>query len=259
MGQLSYARLLLEQWRIPVKDIPASSHEGKKEADFLADFGGVRVLIEEKTKEDDPNYLANRAKELEQGGIHEETISIIRNETLSGIVRHAAKQLRSSADKQHDFRLMWLTATGVNAKAKCDQFVATLYGRTNIVERNAGGFRRCYYFRNSDFYRRVTVLDGAVAAYVYGTSITPKLCLNSLSPRYAALRQSSVVAHFGTAVEDPVDLEARGTAFVLDCDLNRKDEAPLLAYLEAKYKTGALMTLDLGYLTASMSLPKEEA
>jgi hypothetical protein len=240
-------------------DIPTSSREGKKEADFLADFGGVRVLIEEKTKEDDPNYLATRAKELEQGGIHEETISLIRNETLSGIIGHATKQLRSSTDKPHDFRLMWFTATGVNAEAKCDQFMATLYGRTNIVELNAGGYRRCYYFRNSDFYRRATVLDGAVAAYVYGTSITPKLCLNSLSPRYAALRQSNVVSPFGTAVEDPADLEARGTAFVLDCNLNRKDEGPLLAYLETKYKTRPLMTLDLGYVSASTLLPKEEA
>jgi hypothetical protein len=258
MAQLSYARLLLEHWGISVEDIPTSDREQKKEADFLASFGKVRVLIEEKTKEDDLNYLSTRAKELEQGGIHEETISLIRNETFSGIIRDAAKQLRSSTDKPHDFRLMWFTATGVNAQAKYEQFMATLYGRTNIVELNADGYRRCYYFRNSDFYRRAAVVDGAVAAYVDGRSITTKLCLNSLSPRYAALRQSSVVSPFGTAVEDPADLEARGTAFVLDCDLNRKDEGPLLAYLETKYKTGPLMTLDLGYTSASMLLPKEE-
>ena len=258
MSQTSYARILLEHWGITVEDIPTSDREEKKEADFLASFGEVRVLIEEKTKEDDPNYLATRSKELEQGGIHEETLSLIRNETLSGIIRDAAKQLRSSTDKPHDFRLMWFTATGVSAQAKYEQFMATLYGRTNLVELNAEGYRRCYYFRNSDFYRHATVIDGAVAAYVDGKSITAKLCLNSLSPRYEALRQSSVVSPFGTAVEDPADLETRGTAFVLNCGLNRKDEGQLLAYLETKYKTGSLMTLDLGYTSASMLLPNEE-
>ncbi len=258
MAQTSYARILLEHWGISIEDIPTSDRDEKKEADFLASFGEVRVLIEEKTKEDDPNYLATSAKELEQGGIHGKTIPLIRNETLSGIIRGAAKQLRSSTDKPHDFRLIWFTATGVDAEAKYEQFMVTLYGRTNIVELNAEGYRRCYYFRNSDFFRRATVVDGAVAAYVDGTSITAGLCLNSLSPRYAELRRSSVVSPFGTAVEDPAGLEARGSAFVLDCDLNRKDEGQLLAYLKTKYKTGPLMTIDLGYTSASMLLPNEE-
>lgn len=258
MTQVSYAKLLLGHWGIPVEDIPTSDSEQKKEADFIASFGKVRVLIEEKTKEDDPNYLSNRAVELEKGGIHEESISLIRNETLSGIIRHATKQLLSSTDKPHDFRLMWFTATGVNAQAQYEQFIATLYGRTYIIEQNAGGYRRCYYFRKSDFYRRASVVDGAVAAYVERSSITAKLCLNSLSPRYAALRQSTVVSPFSTAVEDPGDLEARGTAFILDCALSRKDEGPLLAYLKTKYKTRPLMTLNLGYHSASMLLSTEE-
>ena len=258
MAQTSYARILLEHWGFSVEDIPTSDRDEKKEADFLASFGEVRMLIEEKTKTDDPNYLATRAMELEQGGIHGKTTPLIRNETLSGIIGGAAKQLRSSTDKPHDFRLIWFTATGVDAEAKYEQFMVTLYGRTNIVERNAEGYRRCYYFRYSDFFRRAAVVDGAVAAYVDETSITAKLCLNSLSPRYEALRRSSVVTPFGTAVEDPADLEARGTAFVLDCDLNRKDEGRLLAYLKTKYKTGPLMTIDLGYTSASMLLPNEE-
>ena len=70
MAQTSYARILLEHWGILIEDIPTSDRDEKKEADFLASFGEMRVLIEEKTKTDDPNYLATRAKELVQGGIH---------------------------------------------------------------------------------------------------------------------------------------------------------------------------------------------
>ena len=131
---------------IVVEDIPTSDREKKKEADFFANFGDVRVLIEEKTKEDDPEYLSIRAQKLAQGEVVGESIPIVRSETLSGIIRDAAKQLRSSSDKPHDFRLVWFTATGVHARAKYEQFMATLYGRTNILEMNADGYRHCYYF-----------------------------------------------------------------------------------------------------------------
>jgi hypothetical protein len=256
--QLSYARLLLEAWGMKVEDIPTSGLQNKKEADFLVQFGGARVLIEEKTKEDDPEYLNQRSKKLEQGEIHEVMLPLARNETLSGIIRKAAKQLCSSSDKPHDFRLIWFTATGECSQAKYEQFMATLYGRTNILEMNAGGYRRCYYFRNSDFFRRAAIIDGAVVAYTDGSSISVKLCLNSLSPRFAALRNSDVITPFGSAVEDPTELEANGTAFILDSDLDRNEERPLLAYLQAKYKTRPLMKFDLNYMGASLLVKNDE-
>ena len=259
MPQPSYAKALLTHWNIDVTDIPTSDVEQKQEADFLASFGKSRVLIEEKTKEDDPKYLAKRAKQLEQGEIHATTLTLSRDETLSGLVRDASHQLRSSSDKPHDFRLIWFTATGVHAVSKYEQFMATLYGRTNILEMSASHYRRCYYFRNSDFFRRAEVIDGAIVAHTDGSSISVKLCLNSLSPRFKAIRCSEVLTPFGRAVEDPVELEANGSAFILDCALNRQNESPLLAYLQKKYSTKPLMNFDLGYTNASIRLPKNEA
>jgi hypothetical protein len=188
MQQFSYAKAMLQHWGITVDDIPTSDAEQKQEADFLASFGDVLVLIEEKTKEDDPIYLAKRAEELDRGEIHAATLPISRNETLSGLVRDASRQLRSSSDRPHDFRLMWFTATGVHAEGKYEQFMATLYGRANILEMNTTHYRRCYYFRNADFFRRAEVIDGAIVAHTDGKSISAKLCLNSLSPRYEVLR-----------------------------------------------------------------------
>ena len=258
MPSLSYARKLLEHWGVSIEDIPTSDVAQKKESDFLAKFGDTNVLIEEKTKEDNPDYLAVRASELEQGEIHATTLPIIRNETLSGIVHEASKQLRSSSNLSHDFRLLWFTATGVLAEGKYEQFMATLYGRTNIFEMNSAGYRRCYYFRHADFFRRALVIDGAVAAYTDGKSITAKLCLNALSPRYQALKCSEVVRSFGSAVEDPIEMEVSGSAFILDCDLNRKEEGPLLTYLQAKYNTAPLMKFDLGYTSASLLVPSDK-
>lgn len=259
MPSSSYTRALLQHWGVRVDDIPPSDLEEKKEADFLATFGSTRVLIEEKTKEDDPDYLARRASELESGKVHGITLPIRRDETISKIVGNASRQLKSSSNVPHDFRLMWFTATGVTARGKYEQFMATLYGRTNILEMNASGYRRCYFFRNADFFRRASVIDGAVAAYTDGATISTKLCLNPLSLRYHQLKASEVLEPFKEAIEDPIELEKSESAFILDAAIDRKNEGELLAFLQTKYQTGPLMKFDLGYTNASILLPRDKA
>lgn len=255
MATVSYARSLLEQWGVAVEDIPTSE---RKEADFLATFDGVRVLIEEKTKEEDPARAAARESKHGEGLVHAETLPSIRDETVSGVIRDASKQLKSSSLLPHEFRLLWFTATGPTAQGKYEQFIATVYGRTSILEMNVEGYRRCYFFRHGDFYRRAAVLDGAVAAYTDGKSMTVRLCLNPLSENFERLRRSPVLRVFGTGVEDPIELEARGTAFILDTSLDRGSEGPLLAYLQQKYKTGPLMKIDLGYTRMSVAIDGDE-
>jgi hypothetical protein len=247
----SYARLLLEHWGVSLSAIPPSS---KEESDFLASFGECTVLIEEKTKFDDPALLTKRADCLSKGEIHTSSTPLVRDNRLSGIIAKAANQLRSSSERPHSFRLLWFTGTGVNSEAKFHQFIATIYGTTNIIEMNAQGYRRCYFFRNSDFYNHADVLDGAVAAYVSGASITVKLCLNPLSPNCKSLRGSPVAAVFGSAVEDPESLETQGTAFIVDGDIDRWDEGALLGFLQTKYGTAPLMKIDLGHLSAAVSV-----
>ena len=258
MATLSLARAVLEHWGIVVEDIPTSDREQRKEADFVATIDGIRVLIEEKTKGEDPARTAARKSKHRAGELHADTLAAVRDETVSGVIRHAAKQLASSSRLPHEFRLLWFTATGPTAQGKYEQFMATIYGRTNILEQGAQGLRRCYFFRNGDFYRRADVLDGAVAAYSNGDSISLRFCLNPLSKNFERLRKSSVLRPFGTSVEDPMELEARGSAFVVDADLDRRSEGPLLEYLQKKYKTGPLMTMDLGYTRASIRFDSDE-
>ena len=57
MHQFSYTRTLLDQWGIPFNEIKTSDINGKKEADFIATFGSSLVLIEEKVKDDDADFL----------------------------------------------------------------------------------------------------------------------------------------------------------------------------------------------------------
>lgn len=252
----SYARLLLEHWGVVVDDIPTSD---KEESDFLATFGDAKVLIEEKAKLDDLAFLAQRAQVLDSGEIHSASLPLVRDNRLSGIVSKASRQLQSSATLPHDFRLVWFTAVGLQAEGKYHQFIATLYGTTKILEMNQSHYRSCYFFRNSDFHRHAAILDGAVAAYLSGTSITAKLCLNPLSPNYAALKASPVVAVFGNGIEDPPQREAEGVSFIADGGIDRNDEAALLAHLQQKYGTAPLMKFDLGHLSASVRVADSNA
>lgn len=202
--------------------------------------------------------MKERKNVLATGQVHALSTPLVLGNRLSALVTKAASQLQSSSGQEHDFRLLWFTGTGVQAEAKFHQFIATIYGTTNILEMNATHYRRCYFFRNSDFHRHAAVVDGAVAAHVTGSSISAKLCLNPLSPNCDALRKSSVVVPFGTAVEDPLALEARKEAFIVDSDIDRNDEGGLLTYLQSKYRTLPLMRFDLGHLSASVSVREDE-
>ena len=120
---------------------------------------------------------------------------------------------------------------------------------------NTSSYKRCYFFRNADFFRRASIIDSAVAAYTDGTLIYAILCLNPLSPRYEKLKASAILLTFQGDVEDPTVLENSKMAFILDTDLNRNDESPLLEFLKNKYQTRPLMNFDLGYTRISQFLP----
>jgi len=254
----SFAKPLLEHWKVDVQDIPTADSE---QSDFLATVGGCTALIEEKTKLDNPDRLEKRRAKLDAGEVYSSSRPIVRDNRLSGVVRKAAAQLASSsAAHKHDFRLVWFTATGYEAEPLYHQFIATLYGSTNIIEMGSQHFRSCYFFRNSDFHRFRDTIDGAVAASVQGTKLSAKLCLNPLSARIGTLRDSAFAKLFGTAVEDPQALEANGEAFILGSNAERgaANEAALLSEIQRKYETRPLMTLDFGHHSAAMAYQTSE-
>ena len=251
----SYAKHVLEKLGFSVIKIP----EGKKEeADFQAMIKDCVVLIEEKTKLDDQSLLDEKQEQFSKGKVCTSHIPLVRNNRLSGIVGKAASQLQSSSAMAHNFRLIWFTGAGTNAEAQYQQFIATVYGTTNIFEMNSNTYRCCYFYRNSDFHRYKTIIDGAIAACVTATTVNAKLCLNPLSPNYESLRDSPVASAFGTAVVDPKATEANGTALILDTDIGRKNEQPLLDFLQEKYATKPLMKFDTGYSSVSVSLKKNQ-
>ena len=252
--EISFAEQVLKAWGASVEPLPTSK---KEESDWLATLKGCRLLIEEKTKFEDSASREARNATLAAGQVHGATLPLTHNNRISGIVRKAAGQLSSTGnDIEHDLKIMWFTGVEFDGEAKHYQFMATLYGSTRIFELNNPGLRQCYFFRNSDFFRYREQLDGAVAAYLHGDTITMKLCLNPYSPNWEGPPDSPYAKQFKQGLIDPVAEEANGEAFIADTDIPRNDEAAVLRYLEQKYGLKQIMNMDMGLTSAVVNVPK---
>jgi hypothetical protein len=232
MDDDSIAKQVFEQLGAHVTKIPESN---KKEADWLVEFAGLKLLVEEKTKLDDPSELMKRQEACHTGRVYGTIVPLSHDNRVSGVFRKAARQLESSvASYSCDALTVWFSAIGEGAEAKSMQAVSTLYGSTNIFQLHAdSSLRRCYFFHDSVFYRFRDQIDGAFVGHVTGTSISPKLCLNPYSNRSNRLRNSKL-ADFFTLI-DPVEEEQSGVAYLVDSDVDRSDEAAVLAYVRSKY------------------------
>lgn len=251
----SIAEQVLDAWGATAEPLPTST---KEESDWLAELDGCRLLIEEKAKLPNPSTEVEREAAFRSGQVYGTTIPLVHNNRLSGIVRKAASQLASTGSEiDHDLCVVWLTGIGRDAETKYYQFIATLYGSTNILERDSRGMTPCYFFRNSDFFRFRDRLDGAVAAYLSGDTVTMKLCLNPYSLRWQALRDSPYAKRFTTGLVDPLAEEASGEAYVADTDAQRTDQGAILSYLQTKYGTGPLMNMDMNLASAEVLVPKK--
>jgi hypothetical protein len=248
----SVAAQVFAAWSANAQKLPTSTQE---ETDWLVELGGFRLLVEEKEKLEDPSRTQARVNDLHAGRVHGTTMPVSHNNRISGIVRKATRQLQSTGgDLAHDARIIWFTGVGFDGEAKHLQFMATLYGSTNIIEIDKKYMKECYFFRNSDFFRYKDSLDGAVAAYLHGDQVTMKLCLNPYAANWTQLRDSPIAKQFKTGLVNPVAEEAAGEAYMANTDLPRADSAAVLRYLEDKYGLGRTMNMDMNMATAVVAV-----
>jgi hypothetical protein len=249
----SLAAFALRSWGAAVESLATSS---KQECDWLATLHGCRLIVEEKTKFEDEERLVARAETLGAGRVHASTVPLKFDNRLSGIVRKASSQLGSSAANiDHDLRVLWFTGTGYDGEAKHRQLVSTLYGSTRIFERAGARFRTCYFFRNGDFFRYRDILDGAFACDLTGDTLNIDLCLNPYSSRWEELRDSPFAKRLRGGPIDPVAEEKAGEALIVDGDVQRSNEADVLAYLQRKYNLQEIMNMDMGMTSAAIRVP----
>ncbi len=240
-----------------VEVIPTSDAEQKKEADFLVKYKNHVAIVEAKLKEDDAVVLEQREKRLQAGKVSIVDSSLGRNETYSSLIKNAKTQLESSSDKKHDFKIAFFIITGINPVAKRDQLKDTIYGSTLILEAGNKPSKRCFFYRNSDFYRRK-----GIDAMIIGTSydfyedtdlVEIELCLNPYGVNYHKLKESAFLEPFGSSITDPMELERNGLAYIPDAEIHRNLSAleglcqmnnPILSHLQEKYDTDYIFQID---------------
>jgi hypothetical protein len=251
-AELTYADVVFKHLGFDVERIPTGEEE---RADWKVAAGPFVALVEEKIKLDNPEMLARRRVALDSGQPFPTHVPIKPDNRLSGITRKAATQIVATAPHvTHDFRIVWVTSAGRLHEAKQMQYVATLYGSTNILQLGQPRLKRCYFFRSSDFFRHRDTLDGAVVAEIDGQDISARLCLNPLSPRYEKLKTSPLSASFGTAIIDPLKEETDGEAYLVDCDLDRARKNEVLQFLESKYRIDKIMDMDMNFASVEVAV-----
>ena len=129
--------------------------------------------------------------------------------------------------------------------------MATLYGSAKVLGPDEKYIRKCYFFRNSEFYRLKNSLDGAVAAYLSGSTVTVHLCLNPYSENCEALRISPLAEAFSNGLVDPVAEEAEGSAYIVDPAIDRGNSSAVLQHLQSKYRRPRLMEMPMQLLSVS--------
>ncbi|HDR9473293.1 hypothetical protein [Burkholderia multivorans] len=245
------AELTLKQLGFEVEKLPVSTENGKKMPDFLVRYGATSALVEAKLKGDDPDEASRRAETLNEGEVYASDHVMGRDETLSGVVRHGEKQLKADTGIESDFKVLFVLVDCINARVVGEQLVDTLYGRTTVIELGkALQPKFCYFYRNSDFFRRQEI-DAAIVAHVQAPhgNARLKICLNPYSSRYQQLKASDFLLPFEQAVLDPIDEEKAGRAYIPDDDVERREQEftrafplydPVLHHIAKKYKTGLL-------------------
>lgn len=223
----------------------------QEKPDFFVYDNDHTYIVELKTKSESDEKAEERKAVLLSGKIYGETEPIDSINRLSGIIRKAQSQLINHMPEEKVFRLAWFLCSGHGSEAKTDQFQATLYGSTSIVDLDVSGMRPCYFFRNSDFYRFRASLDGAIVS----TESNAKFLLNPLSLKFDELKISKLVGIFGESVVNPIQEEEEGLAYLAEGEIDRTDKQKVIAYLKNKYGLEKIMDMTLKHMSGTILMP----
>lgn len=223
-------RSLLVEIGMGVERIAATQHEPR--ADYVASDSHSRYIIEVKGRDEDRLYQNDLA--TKEFAFREEYLG--RTNPVSRQIREGAEQLACTPDIGTPFQVLALVTSANQSDAQAQQFHATLYGTSFIITPGSGSSgiaTPCFYFSFSEFYR-LRHVDAALVLTLGGA----RLLVNDLADRAGEFRSSDLYKFFDQhgALEDPPRSEADGTAFIADCELDRRDEVVMLSYVKEKYR-----------------------
>ena len=203
----------------------------ERRPDLRALNSGSTNWVEVKTRTLDSELRA-RMESVNVGATESILVPLDKRNWLSSDVKKASTQLDAAA-KPDEFRLVWFRAdNGLFVQDAREQIGATLLGIRMVFGRRNGErrVRHCVYAGFADF-RRYTAIDGAMIE-VDG-ALT--LISNPFSPRQQAFATSPIHKAVEPAIVNVRQLEREDRCYIVDSDINRKDDEAILAFLRTKY------------------------
>lgn len=230
----SFAIKILSNAGFQVKDIPVSV---QRTADLLVTDNEANYLIEVKEKVESVEQAEERRAILNSGELYEQSDLLARDNTISGILRSAQKQLDASEKAEGTYQLIWFHATGVDADLKYRQAFSTFYGHVDLIPMNPRSSDNppCFYF---DYCAAVQM--PTVDALILTDNTQLQLCLNEFSDRAKEFQETPFCRKFAEmdGVIDPVSMASKGSIIACRAMIPRKNDDEIAKALQEQ--TGVL-------------------
>lgn len=253
--QADYVKTVLESLGFKSELIPEEQHH--RRADIRISDTSHTTYIEVKSRLSDENANKVIKSAIPGGPVVTYSGEAGKQNHFSGLVQDASIQLTASAGPL-DYRILWFIATAVPEFVAADeQMRATLFGIRHVFCKRAGEnkYLPCYYAGYSDFYRYKDI-DGAIIQNNTGAV----LLVNEFSPRVIGFKESALCKYFiqKNASRIPSQEEAKGNGYVVDGNVNRKDEKQVLEFLRKKYPGVEFLGLTNSKVAAAIGIPKNK-
>ena len=216
--------------------------------------GGLpdETLLEIKSKEDDPEFMAWLDSELESD--KPVTYSKPANywNTLAGVIMAGIEQLKQRDPSRTRLRALWIDCSGSHSDLLQTRLHATLYGTRTLSCKGRPHVVTYFYFENSSFFRHRFELDGVVISCNGDAGLN----LNDYSPHFARIKASGFCKACQDAIYYPQQFSQNDDYMFNDSTEPRGDDERTLNYLRKKYRISDIQTFDMKMLAGVMRVPK---
>lgn len=219
----------LEALGFRVEHIPEDPKLSKP--DLRATKSTEVYYFEVKTRELDAE-LRSKMESVAVGKTESMPVSLDKQNWLSGDIKKAGEQLKSLAGPT-DFRVLWYRADSKPfVQDAREQLGSTLLGIRMVFGQRNGGkrVRPCVYAGFSDYWRYRDI-DGSIVEADGLLNLIP----NEFSPRREAFSKSALFEILREAAVDIQGLERNDLCYIVEPNVDRKDDAAVLASLRTKY------------------------
>ena len=109
------------------------------------------TLLEIKSKEDDPEFMARLNSDLESGKLVHYNKSTTYWNRFDGIITDGIERLKQIDSARECLRTLWIRCSGLDAGQLENRLRATLYGTRNLFCTGRPRIVTCFYFTKARF------------------------------------------------------------------------------------------------------------